>query len=198
MVVRPIARVSPPIKKDKYISVIFKVLIPRLSGKSNIIAMAATVGMIEKQIDLLERTKSVPFARWGQDAYDNRISELMTKMLDDRKLSGEDLIPAENTTREGDGNEDDDDVDESVSAPLMPTASTASTSPTVSTETSSAGRGGSRVGASVSRGGASAPRGGRGSLSGDRVEFAEDESEPGPVAAALVNDVASSSLTSPQ
>ncbi len=77
--------------------------------KQRVSTMAATVGMIEKQIDLLEQTKSVLIARWGQDAYDNRISELMTKMLDDRKLSGEDLIPAENTTREGDGNEDDDD-----------------------------------------------------------------------------------------
>ena len=77
--------------------------------KQRVSTMAATVGMIEKQIDLLERTKSVLIARWGLDAYDNRISELMTKMLDDRKLSGEDLIPAENTTREGDGNDNDDD-----------------------------------------------------------------------------------------
>lgn len=77
--------------------------------KQRVGTMAATVGMIEKQIDLLERTKSVLIARWGQDAYDNRISELMMKMLDDRKLSGEDLIPAENTTRDGDDNDDDDD-----------------------------------------------------------------------------------------
>jgi hypothetical protein len=77
--------------------------------KQRVSTMAATVGMIEKQIDLLERTKSVLIARWGQDAYDNRISELMMKMLDDRKLSGEDVIQAENTTRDGDGNDDDDD-----------------------------------------------------------------------------------------
>ena len=50
------------------------------------------VTMIEKQIELLERTKSVLIARWGQDKYDNCISELMTKMLDDCKMSGEDLM----------------------------------------------------------------------------------------------------------
>ncbi len=77
--------------------------------KQRVSTMAATVGMIEKQIDLLEQTKSVLIARWGQDAYDNRISELMMKMLDDRKLSGEDVIQAENTTRDGDGNDNDDD-----------------------------------------------------------------------------------------
>jgi len=75
--------------------------------KQRVSTMAATVGMIEKQIDLLERTKTVLIARWGQDEYDNRISELMTKMLDDRKLSGEDSIAAEKTT--GDGNDNDDD-----------------------------------------------------------------------------------------
>ena len=63
--------------------------------------------MIEKQIDLSERTKSVLIGRWGQDQYDNRISELMTKMLDDRKLSGEDLMAAENT-RDWDDNNDDE------------------------------------------------------------------------------------------
>ncbi len=77
--------------------------------KQRIVTIATSVGMIEKQIDLLERTKSVLIARWGQDAYDNRISELMMKMLDDRKLSGEDVIQAENTTRDGDGNDNDDD-----------------------------------------------------------------------------------------
>ncbi len=75
--------------------------------KQRVSTMAATIGMIEKQIDLLERTKSVLIARWGQDEYDNRISELMTKMLDDRKLSGEDLIATEKTTRDGDDNDDD-------------------------------------------------------------------------------------------
>ena len=76
--------------------------------KQRVVTMAATVGMIEKQIDLLERTKSVLIARWGQDEYDSRISELMTKMLDDRKLSGEDLTASENMC---DGNADDDDGD---------------------------------------------------------------------------------------
>ena len=75
--------------------------------KQRVSTMAATVGMIEKQIDLLERTKSVLIARWGQDAYDNRISELMVKMLDDRKLSGEDLMATENTRDEEDNNDDE-------------------------------------------------------------------------------------------
>ena len=64
--------------------------------KQRVATMATSVGMIEKQIDLLERTKNVLIARWGQDEYDNRIAALMTKMLDDRKLSGEDLIGSEN------------------------------------------------------------------------------------------------------
>ena len=64
--------------------------------------------MIEKQIDLSERTKSVLIGRWGQDQYDNRISELMMKMLDDRKLSGEDLTAAENSTRALDDSNDDE------------------------------------------------------------------------------------------
>jgi len=73
--------------------------------KQRVVTMAATVGMIEKQIDLLERTKSVLIARWGQDEYDSRISELMTKMLDDRKLSGADLTASDNDN----GNDDNDD-----------------------------------------------------------------------------------------
>ena len=75
--------------------------------KQRIVTMATSVGMIEKQIDLLERTKSVLIARWGQDVYDNRISELLTKMLDDCKLSGRDLMADENT-RDGDDNDDDE------------------------------------------------------------------------------------------
>jgi hypothetical protein len=45
-VVLPIARVSAPIKSDRYIKVILRLLIPRLNGKLKIIAMAATVGIV--------------------------------------------------------------------------------------------------------------------------------------------------------
>ena len=41
------ANVSAPIKKLKYISVIFRLLIPRLIGKSKKIANAATVGIVK-------------------------------------------------------------------------------------------------------------------------------------------------------
>ena len=41
------ASVSAPIKKVRYISVIFRLLIPRLSGKSNRIAIAATAGIVK-------------------------------------------------------------------------------------------------------------------------------------------------------
>ena len=46
MVVRPIASVSAPMKKDRYMSVILRLLIPRLKGKLKKMAMAATVGMV--------------------------------------------------------------------------------------------------------------------------------------------------------
>ena len=49
MVVLPIARVNAPIKSDKYINVILSELIPRLSGRSKKMAIAATVG-IDKPI----------------------------------------------------------------------------------------------------------------------------------------------------
>ena len=75
--------------------------------KQRVVTMATSVGMIEKQIDLLEQTKSVLIARWGQDEYDDRISELMMKMLDDCKLSGEDLMATENTRDEDDNNDDE-------------------------------------------------------------------------------------------
>ena len=39
------ASVKAPIKNDKYISVIFRLLMPRLSGKSKKMAMAAIAGM---------------------------------------------------------------------------------------------------------------------------------------------------------
>lgn len=47
MVVLPIARVSAPIKKLRYISTIFSSLIPKLSGRLKKIAMAATVGIVK-------------------------------------------------------------------------------------------------------------------------------------------------------
>ena len=75
--------------------------------KQRVVTMATSVGMIEKQIDLLERTKGVLVARWGQEEYDNRVAALMTKMLDDRKMSGEEMMT--------DGNMDagdNDDVEE--------------------------------------------------------------------------------------
>ena len=49
-VVLPIARVSAPIKNDKYISVILRLLIPRLSGRLKKIAIAATVGMVSPML----------------------------------------------------------------------------------------------------------------------------------------------------
>ena len=75
--------------------------------KQRIVTMVTSVGMIEKQIDLLERTKGVLIARWGQEEYDNRVAALMTKMLDDRKMSGKEMMT--------DGNMDagdNDDVEE--------------------------------------------------------------------------------------
>ncbi len=75
--------------------------------KQCVVTMATDVGMIEKQIDLLERTKHVLVACWGQEEYDNRVAELMTKMLDDRKMGGKEL---KNDGNVGDGG--DDDVDE--------------------------------------------------------------------------------------
>ena len=45
-VVLPMARVKAPIKKDRYISVILRLLIPRLNGRLKKMANAATVGMV--------------------------------------------------------------------------------------------------------------------------------------------------------
>ena len=39
-------RVRAPIKRDRYIRVMFRLLMPRLKGKLRKIAMAATVGMV--------------------------------------------------------------------------------------------------------------------------------------------------------
>ncbi len=44
--VLPIARVSAPIKNDRYIKVIFRLLIPKLSGRLKKMAIAATVGIV--------------------------------------------------------------------------------------------------------------------------------------------------------
>jgi hypothetical protein len=71
--------------------------------KQRIVTMATSVGMIKKQIDLLEQTKGVLIAHWGQEEYDNRVAALMTKMLDDRKMSGEEMMT--------DGNMDASDND---------------------------------------------------------------------------------------
>ena len=45
MVVLPIARVRAPIKNVRYIKVILRLLIPRLRGRLNQIAIAAIVGI---------------------------------------------------------------------------------------------------------------------------------------------------------
>ena len=44
------ARVSAPIKKDRYIKVMFRLLIPRLRGRLKKIAMAATVGIVSPML----------------------------------------------------------------------------------------------------------------------------------------------------
>lgn len=49
-VVLPMARVSAPIKNDRYIKVIFKLLMPRLNGRLKQIAIAATVGMVSPML----------------------------------------------------------------------------------------------------------------------------------------------------
>ena len=49
-VVLPIASVSAPIKNDKYISVMFRLLMPRLNGRLKKIAIAATVGMVNPML----------------------------------------------------------------------------------------------------------------------------------------------------
>ncbi len=48
--------------------------------KQRVVTMATSVGMIEKQIDLLEGTKGVLIALWGQEEYNNQVVALMTKM----------------------------------------------------------------------------------------------------------------------
>ena len=48
--VLPIARVNAPIKKLRYIRVIFKLLIPRLRGRLKTIAIVATVGIVSPML----------------------------------------------------------------------------------------------------------------------------------------------------
>ena len=54
--------------------------------------MATSVSMNKKQIELLEKTKTVLVQSWGEEKYNEKITELMEKMLDDQKMSGDDLI----------------------------------------------------------------------------------------------------------
>lgn len=44
------ARVNAPIKNDRYIRIILRLLIPRLIGRLKKIAMAATVGMVSPML----------------------------------------------------------------------------------------------------------------------------------------------------
>ena len=60
--------------------------------KQHVITMATSIGMIEKQIYLMERIKSVLVACWEQEEYDNQVTELMTKMLDNCKMSSKELM----------------------------------------------------------------------------------------------------------
>ena len=50
MVVLPIASVSAPMKKDRYIKTIFRSLMPKLKGRSKKMAIAATVGMVNPML----------------------------------------------------------------------------------------------------------------------------------------------------
>ena len=49
-VVLPIAKVSAPIKKERYIKIILSELIPRLNGRSKIMEIAATAGMVNPML----------------------------------------------------------------------------------------------------------------------------------------------------
>ena len=54
--------------------------------------MATSVIMIEKQINMLEKTKMVLVRSWGKAKYNEKITKLMEKMLDDHKMRGDDLV----------------------------------------------------------------------------------------------------------
>ena len=74
--------------------------------KQRVVTMATSVGMIKEQVAMLEQCKSVLVAQWGQEEYDSKIANLMTKMLDDRQMSGEALL--EPATQRGENEADDD------------------------------------------------------------------------------------------
>ena len=69
--------------------------------KQRVTTTATSVTMVEKQIEMLEKTKAVLVQSWGEAKYNEKITELMEKMLDDCKMSGDDLVE-ENT---GGGND---------------------------------------------------------------------------------------------
>ena len=60
--------------------------------KQRVSTMAKSVTMVEKQIEMLEKTKAVLVQQWGGAKYNEKITELMEKMLDDFKMSGDDLV----------------------------------------------------------------------------------------------------------
>ena len=49
-VVLPMARVSAPMKNDRYIRVIFRLLMPRLRGRLKTMAIVATVGIVSPML----------------------------------------------------------------------------------------------------------------------------------------------------
>lgn len=75
--------------------------------KQRVVTMATSVGMIKEQVAMLEQCKSVLVAQWGQEEYDSKIANLMTKMLDDRQMSGEALL--EQATQHGENEAVDDE-----------------------------------------------------------------------------------------
>ena len=64
--------------------------------KQQVTTTATSVTMVEKQIEMLEKTKVVLVQSWGEAKYNEKNNELMEKMLDDCKMSGDDLVE-ENT-----------------------------------------------------------------------------------------------------
>ena len=60
--------------------------------KQRVTTTATRVTMVEKQIEMLEKTKAVLVQSWGEAKYNEKITELMEKMLDDRKMRGDDLV----------------------------------------------------------------------------------------------------------
>lgn len=74
--------------------------------KQRVVTMATSVGVIKDQLDLMERTKSVLVAKWGQDEYDAKIADLMTKMLDEKQMSGEAFLESTSSTQKENGADD--------------------------------------------------------------------------------------------